>query len=89
LKVSQPPARDAENSLYCEFCDETCTGNDVAHIREAKHQKIVQLHIKLGKSISILLVLDLNLLVLNPKPVAAAKIAATKRSTMSKAKINF
>jgi zinc finger RNA-binding protein len=40
-------------SLRCELCDVTCTGNDAyaAHIRGAKHQKVVKLHTKLGKPI--------------------------------------
>lgn len=40
-------------SLRCELCDVTCTGADAyaAHIRGAKHQKVVKLHTKLGKPI--------------------------------------
>lgn len=46
------PARPP-NSLHCELCDVTCTGNDAyaAHVRGAKHQKVVKLHTKLGKPI--------------------------------------
>ncbi|CAB4063863.1 ZFR [Lepeophtheirus salmonis] len=41
------------NALRCELCDVTCTGSDAyaAHIRGAKHQKVVKLHTKLGKPI--------------------------------------
>uniref|UniRef100_G3U236 Zinc finger RNA-binding protein n=1 Tax=Loxodonta africana TaxID=9785 RepID=G3U236_LOXAF len=37
----------------CELCDVSCTGADAyaAHIRGAKHQKVVKLHTKLGKPI--------------------------------------
>jgi len=39
--------------LRCELCDVTCTGSDAyaAHIRGAKHQKVLKLHTKLGKPI--------------------------------------
>ncbi|KAL0120006.1 hypothetical protein PUN28_007994 [Cardiocondyla obscurior] len=88
LKVpQQPPARGAGNSLRCELCDVTCTGNDAyaAHIRGAKHQKVVKLHTKLGKPIP-----SADPTVLNPKPAAAAKAAATKKSTVTATpKINF
>uniref|UniRef100_A0A8B9R9J8 Zinc finger RNA-binding protein n=1 Tax=Astyanax mexicanus TaxID=7994 RepID=A0A8B9R9J8_ASTMX len=41
------------NQLRCELCDVACTGADAyaAHIRGAKHQKVVKLHTKLGKPI--------------------------------------
>uniref|UniRef100_A0A8C6M7B8 Zinc finger RNA-binding protein n=1 Tax=Nothobranchius furzeri TaxID=105023 RepID=A0A8C6M7B8_NOTFU len=41
------------NQLRCELCDVSCTGADAyaAHIRGAKHQKVVKLHTKLGKPI--------------------------------------
>jgi zinc finger RNA-binding protein len=41
------------NALRCELCDVTCTGSDAyaAHIRGAKHQKVIKLHTKLGKPI--------------------------------------
>ncbi len=41
------------NALRCELCDVTCTGSDAyaAHIRGAKHQKVMKLHTKLGKPI--------------------------------------
>ncbi|XP_024868224.1 zinc finger RNA-binding protein isoform X2 [Temnothorax curvispinosus] len=88
LKVpQQPPARGAGNSLRCELCDVTCTGNDAyaAHIRGAKHQKVVKLHTKLGKPIP-----SADPTVLNPKPAAAAKAAATKKPTVTATpKINF
>ncbi|KAK7934265.1 hypothetical protein WMY93_005161 [Mugilogobius chulae] len=63
LKVSQSSssggssggslARGAQNQLRCELCDVSCTGADAyaAHIRGAKHQKVVKLHTKLGKPI--------------------------------------
>ncbi|XP_048875080.1 zinc finger RNA-binding protein [Brienomyrus brachyistius] len=63
LKVSQSssaggaggngPARGTQNQLRCELCDVSCTGADAyaAHIRGAKHQKVVKLHTKLGKPI--------------------------------------
>uniref|UniRef100_A0A8C9VJY2 Zinc finger RNA-binding protein n=1 Tax=Scleropages formosus TaxID=113540 RepID=A0A8C9VJY2_SCLFO len=60
LKASQAgssggtgPARGAQNQLRCELCDVSCTGADAysAHIRGAKHQKVVKLHTKLGKPI--------------------------------------
>uniref|UniRef100_A0AAR2JMM1 Zinc finger RNA-binding protein n=1 Tax=Pygocentrus nattereri TaxID=42514 RepID=A0AAR2JMM1_PYGNA len=43
----------SENQLRCELCDVACTGADAyaAHIRGAKHQKVVKLHTKLGKPI--------------------------------------
>ncbi|XP_012234594.1 zinc finger RNA-binding protein isoform X2 [Linepithema humile] len=88
LKVpQQPPTRGAGNSLRCELCDVTCTGNDAyaAHIRGAKHQKVVKLHTKLGKPIP-----SADPTVLNPKPAAAAKAAATKKPTVTATpKINF
>ena len=41
------------NALRCELCDVTCTGSDAyaAHIRGAKHQKVIKLHTRLGKPI--------------------------------------
>ncbi|KAF4074327.1 hypothetical protein AMELA_G00238230 [Ameiurus melas] len=62
LKVSQSSnsssggsssARSTQNQLRCELCDVACTGADAyaAHIRGAKHQKVVKLHTKLGKPI--------------------------------------
>ncbi|XP_065123058.2 zinc finger RNA-binding protein [Paramisgurnus dabryanus] len=46
-------ARGIQNQLRCELCDVSCTGADAyaAHIRGAKHQKVVKLHTKLGKPI--------------------------------------
>uniref|UniRef100_A0AAZ3SDF0 Zinc finger RNA-binding protein n=1 Tax=Oncorhynchus tshawytscha TaxID=74940 RepID=A0AAZ3SDF0_ONCTS len=46
-------ARGTQNQLRCELCDISCTGADAyaAHIRGAKHQKVVKLHTKLGKPI--------------------------------------
>ena len=42
------------NALRCELCDVTCTGSDAyaAHIRGAKHQKVIKLHTRLGKFLS-------------------------------------
>ncbi len=59
LKISAPSSSNAGaasrggNALRCELCDVTCTGSDAyaAHIRGAKHQKVVKLHTKLGKPI--------------------------------------
>merc|ERR1712098_754901 len=47
------PTTRGGNALRCELCDVTCTGSDAyaAHIRGAKHQKVVKLHTKLGKPI--------------------------------------
>ncbi|XP_077416473.1 zinc finger RNA-binding protein [Vanacampus margaritifer] len=46
-------ARSSQNQLRCELCDVSCTGADAyaAHIRGAKHQKVLKLHTKLGKPI--------------------------------------
>uniref|UniRef100_A0A803TPJ2 Zinc finger RNA-binding protein n=1 Tax=Anolis carolinensis TaxID=28377 RepID=A0A803TPJ2_ANOCA len=59
LKVAQnttsnsSSTRGTQNQLRCELCDVSCTGADAyaAHIRGAKHQKVVKLHTKLGKPI--------------------------------------
>ncbi|XP_039112341.1 zinc finger RNA-binding protein isoform X1 [Hyaena hyaena] len=59
LKASQNTSssnnstRGTQNQLRCELCDVSCTGADAyaAHIRGAKHQKVVKLHTKLGKPI--------------------------------------
>ncbi|XP_066843480.1 zinc finger RNA-binding protein-like isoform X2 [Anser cygnoides] len=50
---SSTSARGSQNQLRCELCDVSCTGADAyaAHIRGAKHQKVVKLHTKLGKPI--------------------------------------
>ncbi|XP_036166966.1 zinc finger RNA-binding protein isoform X3 [Myotis myotis] len=50
---SSNSARGTQNQLRCELCDVSCTGADAyaAHIRGAKHQKVVKLHTKLGKPI--------------------------------------
>ncbi|KAK4030489.1 hypothetical protein OUZ56_023725 [Daphnia magna] len=39
--------------LHCELCNVACTSADAyaAHIRGTKHQKVVELHTKLGKLI--------------------------------------
>ncbi|KAG9353737.1 hypothetical protein JZ751_011859 [Albula glossodonta] len=51
--ASAGSARGTQNQLRCELCDVSCTGADAyaAHIRGAKHQKVVKLHTKLGKPI--------------------------------------
>ena len=50
------------NALRCELCDVTCTGSDAyaAHIRGAKHQKVIKLHTKLGKPIPSVIYILLN-----------------------------
>ncbi len=65
-------------SLRCELCDVTCTGNDAyaAHIRGAKHQKVVKLHTKLGKPIP-----STDPTVVSPN----AKTTATNKQTTSAA----
>ncbi|XP_039291688.1 zinc finger RNA-binding protein [Nilaparvata lugens] len=70
----------AGNALRCELCDVTCTGSDAyaAHIRGAKHQKVVKLHTKLGKPIPAI------------DPKAGPAITGTKAETTVVAnKINF
>ncbi|KAJ8286983.1 hypothetical protein GJAV_G00045610 [Gymnothorax javanicus] len=51
--ASASSVRGTQNQLRCELCDVSCTGADAyaAHIRGAKHQKVVKLHTKLGKPI--------------------------------------
>uniref|UniRef100_A0A8C5LS45 Zinc finger RNA-binding protein n=1 Tax=Leptobrachium leishanense TaxID=445787 RepID=A0A8C5LS45_9ANUR len=51
--TSSTTVRGTQNQLRCELCDVSCTGADAyaAHIRGAKHQKVVKLHTKLGKPI--------------------------------------
>ncbi|KAG8181856.1 hypothetical protein JTE90_004002 [Oedothorax gibbosus] len=58
-------------TLRCELCDVTCTGSDAyaAHIRGAKHQKVVKLHTKLGK----------------PIPSTEPQVVATANNSSSKA----
>nr|XP_033789211.1 zinc finger RNA-binding protein isoform X2 [Geotrypetes seraphini] len=53
ITSSNTAARGTQNQLRCELCDVSCTGADAyaAHIRGAKHQKVVKLHTKLGKPI--------------------------------------
>ena len=52
-KVAASAGRPGQNTLRCELCDVACTGADAysAHIRGAKHQKVMKLHQKLGKPI--------------------------------------
>ena len=52
-KVVAAVGRPGQNTLRCELCDVACTGADAyaAHIRGAKHQKVMKLHQKLGKPI--------------------------------------
>ena len=48
-----PASRSSQNQLRCELCDVTCTGTDAyaAHIRGAKHQKVVYCKIPRFKDI--------------------------------------
>lgn len=43
LKAGSAPVARGGNALRCELCDVTCTGTDAyaAHIRGAKHQKVI------------------------------------------------
>jgi zinc finger RNA-binding protein len=45
----------AQAGLWCELCSIMCTGTDAyaAHLRGAKHQKVLKLHQKLGKPIPV------------------------------------
>lgn len=51
--VAAAAVKGSVSGLRCELCDVTCTGSDAyaAHIRGAKHQKVLKLHTKLGKPI--------------------------------------
>ncbi|XP_069483183.1 zinc finger RNA-binding protein isoform X2 [Ambystoma mexicanum] len=87
LKVSQSTtstcsaaARGTQNQLRCELCDVSCTGADAyaAHIRGAKHQKVVKLHTKLGKPIPST---EPNVVSQAGTSTASAKPAASVTST--------
>lgn len=100
--VTQPPKRSSVPgsggiSLRCELCDVTCTGNDAyaAHIRGAKHQKVVKLHTKLGKPIP-----STDPVVVNPNanknstkiqssPVGQIPSSAGKIKVLGTPRINF
>ncbi|XP_038558775.1 zinc finger RNA-binding protein isoform X1 [Micropterus salmoides] len=68
-------ARNAQNQLRCELCDVSCTGADAyaAHIRGAKHQKVVKLHTKLGKPIP------------STEPSMVTQTSSSTTATLSKA----
>ncbi|MGH0156114.1 UNVERIFIED_CONTAM: hypothetical protein FKN15_060804 [Acipenser sinensis] len=65
--------RGVQTQLRCELCDVSCTGADAyaAHIRGAKHQKVVKLHTKLGKPIP-----STEPVVVNSAPVATTTTAS-------------
>ena len=82
-------------SLRCELCDVTCTGSDAyaAHIRGAKHQKVVKLHTKLGKPIP-----STEPVVISPNSKTSSKsgaisgtgqIATSKIKVVGTPRINF
>ena len=50
MNTNAIPKIGGNNSLRCELCDVTCTGSDTyaAHIRGAKHQKMINHHTNLG-----------------------------------------
>ena len=54
LKLGSAPAARGGNALRCELCDVTCTGADAyaAHIRGAKHQKVISHIINVNLKIS-------------------------------------
>uniref|UniRef100_A0A3B3TB07 Zinc finger RNA-binding protein n=1 Tax=Paramormyrops kingsleyae TaxID=1676925 RepID=A0A3B3TB07_9TELE len=100
LKVSQSssaggsggngPARGTQNQLRCELCDVSCTGADAyaAHIRGAKHQKVVKLHTKLGKPIpstepSVVTQTSAATTVAPSKPPSSAVSSVTSSSSSS------
>ncbi|XP_052335701.1 zinc finger RNA-binding protein-like isoform X2 [Oncorhynchus keta] len=93
LKVSQSSssssgggggsARGTQNQLRCELCDISCTGADAyaAHIRGAKHQKVVKLHTKLGKPIPST---EPNVVTQTPtSTTASSKTPASSSSTLT------
>ena len=67
-----------QNQLRCELCDVTCTGADAyaAHIRGAKHQKVLKLHTRLGKPIP-----STNPVVLSTTTSSTAKTGVATNST--------
>ncbi|XP_064792635.1 zinc finger RNA-binding protein-like isoform X2 [Oncorhynchus masou masou] len=92
LKVSQSSssssgggggsARGTQNQLRCELCDISCTGADAyaAHIRGAKHQKVVKLHTKLGKPIPST---EPNVVTQTPTSTTASSSSKTPASSSS------
>ncbi|NXF74744.1 ZFR protein, partial [Sclerurus mexicanus] len=85
---SSTSARGTQNQLRCELCDVSCTGADAyaAHIRGAKHQKVVKLHTKLGKPIPSTepnVVTQAATSTSASKPTASASNIATSSSTVT------
>uniref|UniRef100_A0A8C5X983 Zinc finger RNA-binding protein n=1 Tax=Malurus cyaneus samueli TaxID=2593467 RepID=A0A8C5X983_9PASS len=83
-------ARGTQNQLRCELCDVSCTGADAyaAHIRGAKHQKVVKLHTKLGKPIpstepNVVTQAATSTSTSASKPAASASNIATSSSTVN------
>uniref|UniRef100_A0A8C7T6I7 Zinc finger RNA-binding protein n=1 Tax=Oncorhynchus mykiss TaxID=8022 RepID=A0A8C7T6I7_ONCMY len=75
-------ARGTQNQLRCELCDISCTGADAyaAHIRGAKHQKVVKLHTKLGKPIPST---EPNVVTQTPTSTTASSSSKTPASSSS------
>uniref|UniRef100_A0A8C4STD4 Zinc finger RNA-binding protein n=1 Tax=Erpetoichthys calabaricus TaxID=27687 RepID=A0A8C4STD4_ERPCA len=83
-------ARGTQNQLRCELCDVSCTGADAyaAHIRGAKHQKVVKLHTKLGKPIpstepSVVAQTSTSTTAAASKPTGSAITPGTNNNTAS------
>ncbi|KAM4049914.1 zinc finger RNA-binding protein isoform 2-T2 [Anomaloglossus baeobatrachus] len=79
---SSTAIRGTQNQLRCELCDVSCTGADAyaAHIRGAKHQKVVKLHTKLGKPIPST---EPNVVSQSVTSAAVSKTAASSGSASS------
>uniref|UniRef100_A0A8B9ZCL7 Zinc finger RNA-binding protein n=1 Tax=Anas platyrhynchos TaxID=8839 RepID=A0A8B9ZCL7_ANAPL len=87
---SSTSARGSQNQLRCELCDVSCTGADAyaAHIRGAKHQKVVKLHTKLGKPIpstepNLVTQATSSTSTSASKPAASASSLSTSSSTVN------
>uniref|UniRef100_A0A8B9UXN5 Zinc finger RNA-binding protein n=1 Tax=Anas zonorhyncha TaxID=75864 RepID=A0A8B9UXN5_9AVES len=87
---SSTSARGSQNQLRCELCDVSCTGADAyaAHIRGAKHQKVVKLHTKLGKPIpstepNVVTQATSSTSTSASKPAASASSLSTSSSTVN------
>ncbi|XP_062468862.1 zinc finger RNA-binding protein isoform X2 [Pezoporus occidentalis] len=87
---SSTSARGTQNQLRCELCDVSCTGADAyaAHIRGAKHQKVVKLHTKLGKPIpstepNVVTQATSSTSTSASKPTASSSNIATSSSTVN------
>uniref|UniRef100_A0A7M4FG40 Zinc finger RNA-binding protein n=1 Tax=Crocodylus porosus TaxID=8502 RepID=A0A7M4FG40_CROPO len=87
---SSTSARGTQNQLRCELCDVSCTGADAyaAHIRGAKHQKVVKLHTKLGKPIpstepNVVTQATSSASTSASKPAASASNIATSSNTVN------